>query len=209
MKSDIDEYINRINSTFIEMIELVENIGDLVQVALEDKKGGLLPLTTEICKAAQLKEEKVLEICVETLIRMQPFASDLRTLTVSMKVAYDISRICRYLRNIIEVMEEFNISKCETEDVISLLKDARSMVLSSINSFLQKDIEMSKIIIKSDESIDQRYRAILRRLALGNLDGTCILFNGLTARIIERMADHACYIAYETIYLVTGNRVEY
>ncbi|MEM2058689.1 MAG: PhoU domain-containing protein [Thermoproteota archaeon] len=209
MEPNMEIYVKKINSTLLEMTELIENIGDYVKAALEEKKGGLLPLTTEICKAAQLKEEKVLEICVEALIRMQPFASDLRTLTTSMKVAYDISRICRYLRNIMEVMEEFNISECDVGDVLPLLKDARAMVTSSISSYINRDLKTAKDLIKADDSIDQRYRTILRKLATGDFNGTCILFNGLTARIIERMADHACYISYETIYLVTGNRVEY
>jgi len=68
---------------------------------------------------------------------------------------------------------------------------------------------LAKDLIRADESIDQRYREILRKLATGNFNGACVLFNGLTSRIIERMADHACYIAYETVFLVTGNRVEY
>lgn len=209
MEQRMEEYMKKINSTLLEMTELIENLGEHVRLALNDKKSGLFPLTTEICKSAQMKEEKVLEICVDALIRIQPFAIDLRSLTTSMKVAYDISRICRYLRNIIEVMDEFNICECETEEVLSLLKDARSMVSSSIQSYLQRDIIAAKELIKADEFIDQKYRAILRKLAIGNYNGACILFNGLTARIIERMADHACYIAYETIYLITGNRAEY
>jgi phosphate transport system protein len=126
-----------------------------------------------------------------------------------MKVAYNVSRICRYLRNIIEVMNEFDVLGCETAEVLALLEDARSMVFSSIQSYIQRDLNVAKNLIKSDELIDQKYREILRKLATGSYDGICILFNGLTARIVERMADHACYIAHETIYLVTGKRVEY
>jgi phosphate uptake regulator len=50
---------------------------------------------------------------------------------------------------------------------------------------------------------------ILRKYAVQKAGGNCILLNGLTARIVERMADHACYIAQESIYLVTGRRADY
>lgn len=209
MEQNMEEYVKRINSIFLEMIEIIEDMGDYVSDALEDKKGGLLPLANEVCKAVQMKEEKILEISIEALIRIQPFASDLRAITSSMKVAYDITRVCRYLRNIVEVMDLFDIRRCDTSEIHPLLKDARSMVISGVNSYIYRDIEMAKDLIRADESIDQRYREILRKLATGNFNGACILFNGLTARIIERMADHACYIAYETVFLVTGNRVEY
>ncbi|MGC8936662.1 MAG: phosphate signaling complex PhoU family protein [Candidatus Methanomethylicaceae archaeon] len=191
------------------MTELIENLSDHVRTALTEKKSNLLPLTTEMCKSAQIKEEKIQEICVEALIRIQPFAVDLRSITTSMKVAYNVSRICRYLRNIIEIMNEFDVSGCETAEVIVLLEDAKSMAFSSIYSYIQRDLNVAKDLIKSDELIDQKYREILRKLATGSYNGICILFNGLTARIIERMADHACYIAHETIYLVTGRRIDY
>ncbi|MCS7097476.1 MAG: hypothetical protein NZ922_00615 [Candidatus Methanomethyliaceae archaeon] len=206
MGVSIEEYEDKINSTIMEMTELIENIKDHVLHLLRDKKKGLLPLATELCKVAQIKEEKVMEFCIEALIRLQPFASDLRKLTTSMKVAYDISRICRYLRNILEVAEEFDISKCDTSEVLSLFENALSMIISSIRSYLQKDFETSRNVIKADELIDQKYRKILRKLASEDVEHTCILFNGLAARIIERMADHACYIANETAYLLTGNR---
>lgn len=205
----MEDYVGRIDSIIMEMYEIIDNMGNFIIKALEEKKRGLLELTTEICKVTQIKEEKVLEICVEALIRFQPFASDLRKLTTSMKVAYDISRICRYLRNIIEVMEEFDLSNCDIGDIISLFKDAFSSVLLSINSYLQRDAEKSKNIINADELIDQRYRSILKKLTKDDIKPSCILFNGLVARIIERMADHSCYIAHETIYLVTGSRMEY
>ncbi len=200
------EYVEKINALLLEMNEVLVTLGDYVEDVLNEKRGGLLPLTTELCRAAQMKEEKVLEICIEALIRFQPFAGDLRTIATSMKVAYHLSRICRYLRNITEIAEEFSLTDCETGSVLSLFREAEDMVQVALNSYLQRDLKTAKDLIKADESIDQRYREILRNLATGIYSGTCILFNGLSARIIERMADHACYLANETIYLVTGER---
>ncbi|TDA39220.1 MAG: hypothetical protein DSO08_02720 [Candidatus Methanomethylicota archaeon] len=202
----VQEYLEKINALLIEMNEVILTLGDYVEDVLRDKRGGLLPLTTELCRAAQMKEEKVQETCIESLIRLQPFAGDLRTIATSMKVAYHLSRICRYLRNITEVAEEFSLADCETGRTLSLYREAEEMVQVALRSYLQRDLKTARDLIKADESIDQKYREILRDLATGRHSGACILFNGLAARIIERMADHACYLANETIYMVTGER---
>jgi len=203
------EYLTNINAKIMEMQEIVESIGEQVQDALKNKSSGLKPVATELCREAQIKEELIVEMCVGSLIRHQPFASDLRAITVAMKVSYDLSRVCRYLRNITEVLEEVNIKNCEVKEVCELLKDAREMVRQSLKAYFEKDQESATNLIKSDESIDGRYRMILRKYAVQKAGGNCILFNGITARIVERMADHACYISQETIYLVTGRRIDY
>jgi hypothetical protein len=82
---------------------------------------------------AQIKEEQTIEMCVEAPIRYQPFARDLRSITVAMKVAYDLSRICRYHRNISEVMEEFNI-RCDEPALLELYREGYGMVRRMVRS---------------------------------------------------------------------------
>lgn len=202
-------YLSRIYDQMKEMWAIVERASSEVEDGLASKKGGLKPALTELCREAQVKEEQVVEMCVESLIRNQPFARDLRAITVAMKVSYDLSRICRYIRNISEVMEEFNL-RCEEPAVLQLYRQAFGMVRQSLDAYFRKDAKAAMSIITWDEEIDRGYRAILKKYAATtDCSGSCILFTGLTARIIERMADHACYISHETIYLVTGRRMEY
>jgi phosphate transport system protein len=203
------EYLVKIYDHLKEMCEIVEEVASNVEDGLSNKKADLKPLLTELCKDAQIKEEQAVEMCVEALIRYQPFARDLRSITVAMKVAYDLSRICRYNRNISEVIEEFNI-RCDEPALLDLYQLAREMVRRSIGAYFGKDAKAAAMIMKNDEEVDKGYRAILLKYAASTAtSGNCILFNGITARIIERMADHACYISHETIYLVTGRRTDY
>ena len=203
------EYMTDINTKIMEMQEIVESVGEQVQDALKNKRSGLMPVITELCREVQIKEELIVEMCAESLIRHQPFASDLRAITVVMKISYDLSRVCRYLRNITEILDEVDVKNCEVKEVYELLKDARGMVRQSLRAYFERDQKAAANLIKSDESIDEGYRMILRKYAVQKCGGNCILLNGLTARIVERMADHACYIAQETIYLVTGRRADY
>jgi len=203
------EYLTRIYEQIKEMNGIVETVSLNIEEGLNNKKGNLKPLLTDLCKEAQIKEEQIVEMCVEALIRYQPFARDLRSITVAMKVAYDLSRICRYHRNISEVLEEFNI-RCDEPALMELYREAYNMVRESLEAYFGKDAKAAAAIIKRDAVVDEGYRAILRKYAASpGTSGNCILFNGITARIIERMADHACYISHETIYLVTGRRTDY
>ncbi|MBC7120671.1 MAG: PhoU domain-containing protein, partial [Candidatus Methanosuratus sp.] len=65
--------------------------------------------TQEICektKSVMQQEEQVLDSCVEALIRYQPFAGDLRSVTSAMRVSYDLARVSRYLNNIVQVIND-------------------------------------------------------------------------------------------------------
>jgi len=210
MMANEPEYIAKINSEIHEMLQIVDALGERVQDALDSKRRGMKDAAYEASVDIQHREEEVTALCVGALIKYQPFAGDLRAITVALKVSYDLSRICRYLYNIAEVLEEFEIGKCDVNDVSALLRDARSMVTMSLTAYFDKNRSLASEIIDRDHSIDERYRMILsaqRSAPFGS--GDCILLNGLTARIIERMADHACYVSSETAYLVTGRRTSY
>lgn len=209
MTTDL-EYLNRINAMIAQMQEINETLGAIVQDALKNKKQGLRSTAYEFSKSIQLKEDDVMEMCVGSIIRYQPFASDLRAVTVAMKLSYDLSRVCRYMYNIVETLDEFDVKSCDVREVSALLDDAREMVQQSLKAYFERDSKKAAEIIKSDDSIDQRYRMILSmHKTKPACESECILFNGLTARIIERLADHACYISSEVIYLVSGRRTDY
>ena len=206
MASKDPEYLYGINDQLKEMRGIIEEVAIQIDHGLSDKKLDLEPRLTELCKEAEIKEEQTVELCTEALIRYQPFASDLRAITVAIKVAYDLTRICRYLRNISDVQEDFDI-QFQDPLLLELFRKAKGMVSRSLDAYFASDARAAKAIINDDEEIDEGYRAIARKYAASTTaPGECILFNGITARIIERLADQACYICHETIYLVTARR---
>ncbi len=204
------EYIIEINEKMMDLQGIIDDAGDSLVSNLEERPDNLKDVLTERCKEAQVSEELIIEMSVGALIRYQPFASDLRALTVAMKVAYDLSRVCRYIRNIGEVMEDLGVDARSEPDVLSLIKDARTMVGIALEAYFSKDAKLAMRVIKDDDYIDDRYRTILRKYAVRrDLPGSVMLFIGITARIAERMADHAVYISQEVIYLTTGRREGY
>lgn len=200
-------YLKEINSGISEMYSsIVEIYGDVLS-ALEEPA---VSKTKEICektKSVMEQEEAVIDRCVEALIRHQPFAGDLRAVTSAMRVSYDLARISRYLSNIVQVIDDVNSGVSCAPDVRGLLESGWEMIQESIKSYLSKDPIRAASVIEEDAKIDAGYRKVLSRYRDHAGGGACVLMNGLIARIIERMADHACYISAETVYMVTGSRI--
>ncbi|MEN3051782.1 MAG: phosphate uptake regulator PhoU [Candidatus Methanosuratincola petrocarbonis] len=200
-------YLKEINSGISEMYSsIVEIYGDVLS-ALEEPAVGK---TKEICektKSVMEQEEAVIDRCVEALIRHQPFAGDLRAVTSAMRVSYDLARISRYLSNIVQVIDDVNSGVRCAPDVRGLLESGWEMIQESVKSYLSKDPIRAASVIEEDAKIDEGYRKVLARYRDYAEGGACVLMNGLIARIIERMADHACYISAETVYMVTGSRI--
>jgi len=201
------EYMKEINSRIKEMHTMIETISDIALQALKDDKVGV---SKEICQwsyKVRDKEDEVTAGCVEALIRYQPFASDLRAVTVALKVSYYLTRVSRYLYNVTQIIDDLNTKGCESEEISSMLEEALDMVRQSLEAYFNRDALIAAAVLKRDAGIDSRYRQVLEKYkGVKCATGECILFNGLIARVVERMADHACYISNETIYLATGKR---
>jgi len=86
------------------------------------------------------KEDEVTDDCVEALIRYQPFAGDLRAVTVALKVSYDLARVCRYIYNVTQIIDELNAKGCESEEISSMLEEALDMIRQSLKAYFNKNL---------------------------------------------------------------------
>ncbi|MEN3051717.1 MAG: phosphate uptake regulator PhoU [Candidatus Methanosuratincola petrocarbonis] len=201
------DYLKEINNGISEMYNSIVEIYGMVLSVLEEPTGDK---TKEICdktKSVMEQEEAIIDRCVEALIRHQPFAGDLRAVTSAMRVSYDLARVSRYLSNIVQVIDDIQSGIRCAPDVRGLLESGWEMVEESVKSYLSKDPIRAASVIDEDAKIDSGYRKVLSRYRDYTGGGACVLMNGLIARIVERMADHACYISAETVYMVTGSRI--
>ncbi|MDI9643710.1 MAG: phosphate uptake regulator PhoU [Candidatus Verstraetearchaeota archaeon] len=201
------EYLKEINDGISDMYRMTsEMYGDLLSFLKEQKP----ELAQALCKkgrAVVAREEEIIDSCVEALIRHQPFAGDLRAVTSAMRVSYDLARVSRYLTNIVQVLTDVDSGTACFPEVMQLLELGWEMIRDSVDSYLSRDPLKAESVMARDNLVDSGYRQTLFRCKEANEGAGCALLNGLMARIIERMADHGCYISAETIYMVTGNRV--
>ena len=153
-------------------------------------------------------EEEVSEVAVELIARYQPVASDLRFIKSCMEVAYGFSRFGRYAYDISEVLAVVgDISACDKSDVIEAGKQTQEMIRLSIKAFTKTDTETAREVKKMDDIVDQIYRDYVKKATRSQEARVkCSLSGTLILRYLERIADHATYIAESTLYIASGER---
>lgn len=152
--------------------------------------------------------EELKELAVEIIARYQPVASDLRFIVSSMEVSYDLYRISRYLAEIERMLRLAQNIHCNYESELKLYNVAEQMTYEAVNVFLKRKADEAKNIVEVDNTIDRAYvegiESIIRMRELS----TCDALKLLVLRHLERIGDHATYIANSAVYVVTGYRPE-
>lgn len=152
--------------------------------------------------------------CLRILALHQPVASDLRRVTVAMKISSDLERmgdladhIARRARKLMRRAATVPISP----QMEFLAMESLAQVRDSLDALGRGDTELARSVIRSDRQVDLRRRLILKDLkrSIRNDPAQLTLWLHLinTAKNFERVADHATNVAESVIYLEEGEIV--
>ncbi|MCE4611546.1 MAG: phosphate uptake regulator PhoU [Desulfurococcales archaeon] len=133
---------------------------------------------------------------IETLLliaRWQPLGRDLARAEGYIRAAYDLFRIARYLREIVRLnsvagpLVELGLDSAP-------LKKAKEMVGTAVKALLEENEELGRLVEDADKDIDDYYLHALKKLS-GEKISRRDAVEALLARHVERIADHATYLA--------------
>ena len=163
----------------------------------------------QISEQLRALKEETSGLAIEILARYQPLASDLRFIKSCIDIAYDLARFARYAYDISLTPEWFgDLSHCDMTIPFEMAQKAIAMIKKSMDAFIKKDAELAKTLPADDDVIDHEWkRVILNMLKDNKITRECALAITLLVRHIERIADHACYIADAVVYIVEGERL--
>ncbi len=206
MRIKFDEQLMELNKEMIEMgNRIIASIKSAIEalVTCDEEKAKLI---MESDAEVDHLQKKIEGICFNLLIRQQPVARDLRTVTAAMKMVTDMERIGDHAADISEMtilmgkgspIGKFeHISKMATETMI--------MLNHSIEAYVEKDQEKASDVIAHDDVVDDLFMEAKKdviNLILNNPEegeeATDIL---MIAKYFERIGDHATNIAEWVIY---------
>lgn len=195
-----------------ELAELMSYMGELARrcvkaVLLAYKEGGAIRAQIRVW-SDELKalQSKVEDICVELLARYQPVASDLRAIKSYMKIAYDFHRFGRYAWDIAILLDIFpKTYRCHDSVIDDMIKRVTEIIEVTLEALNKKDVKLAEKVDEKDSELDKIHNTYLHDLVnKGAMRPECLILNTLFARYLERIADHACYIAESVIYMVAG-----
>jgi phosphate transport system protein len=192
------------------IVDMASHAQDSVVKAIEAYEKGEHVTEAARTRAREISKlsAEVEEIGVDLLARYQPVATDLRFIKSCLEIAYGFSRFARYAYDISQVLEIYgDLSACDKTVIHELSEKVTKMIERSIQSFRSRDTDMARSIRKDDDEVDKIYFKYATALANDKtMTVRCALASTLVLRYLERIADHACYIADSVIYIVSGSK---
>jgi len=149
------------------------------------------------------------------LLSKAPLASELRLITVAMKISQNLERIGDEATTISRRAVELNTEPQLKSyiDIPRMAATAMAMLKESLDAFVNKDAEKARAIIPRDKEVDALNRQLYRELSSYMVENPSTITRCLNlmtvSKCLERVADHATNIAQEVVYLAEARDIRH
>ena len=189
--------------TFEKSEELVNNL----EVSSSEKEASLSAAEAE--EQINRKMRDIEGLCMRLLIQQQPVATDLRVISSALKMISDMERIGDQAFDISEIAEYVSSSGMNSKTHISDMAEAASrMVTNCVESFVKKDVEAARAVVKMDDEVDDLFiqlkNELIEAIRSNKEDAEALVDLLMIAKYFERIGDHAVNIAQWVIYAIIG-----
>jgi phosphate transport system protein len=212
---EYDNELQRLRERILRMAGRVEQmIADSVR-ALVEQDVQLARQTILADRFVDRAEMETDELCLVILARRQPVASDLRFITLSLKMVTDLERIGDLAVNICErAIDLGNDPPLKPwVDVPRMASIVQAMVRDAIDAFVAGDAERAQSVVDRDPALDALYGRVFRELLAAMLDDGSKVERGIhaqsVAKWLERMGDHATNLAEQVVFMVKGKDIRH
>jgi len=201
----IDPSLNQLSSLMDKMGHLAsQSINLALDSYLEGKQAR--NEVYELSKQISDLYDHIGNLTYEMILKYQPVASDFRLIRSSIEISYAFTRFGRYAFDITAVREMFgDLSECKNEVIYTISGEIKNMINIAIRCFATLDLEKAKQLKTNEDLVDKYYARHLPML-INSKNTKCALADALVLRYLERIADHAAFMAESVNYIVTGNR---
>src|SRR5664280_2894016 len=149
------------------------------------------------------------------LLAQAPLASDLRFVTVAMKISQNLERVGDEASKIAKRARDLSQEppvKVQL-DLPRMAALALGMLKNALDAFVNRDPVAARDVIPRDKEVDALNRQINRELAQHMMDNRDTIIRCLSLIIVskslERIADHAKNVAEEVVYLYEAQDIRH
>ena len=159
-------------------------------------------------------EKEIDEISI-SLLAKAPLASELRLITVAMKISHDLERVgdeaTTISRRVLELNKE---PQLHTEvDLSEMAAKGLKMLKEALEAFVNRNPAKARALIPRDKQIDSLNKQLQRELASYMVERPSTITRCLNlmtiSKSLERIGDHATNIAEEVVYLHEGEDIRH
>lgn len=150
-----------------------------------------------------------------TLLAKAPLASDLRLVTVAMKISHNLERVGDEATTIARRALELNaVPQLKPYVDIPKMADlALDMLKQALDAFVTKDTARARAVIPRDKEVDALNKQLHRELAGYIVEQPSSISRALNLMVIskslERIADHAKNVAEEVVFVYEGRDIRH
>ena len=213
--SVFDEELQRLKDKILKMGSMVEDaIKNSVQ-ALVERDNTLAINVIDKDRVVNTLDVEIDEEAIRLIALRQPKASDLRFITMAMKITTDLERMGDLAVNIAERALELNDEPILKPyiDIPKMRSIAQRMTQDALDAFVRKDKRLARDVIIRDDEVDDLKQVVLHDLAFFMVQDPTTVTRAMkisfVAQYLERIADHATNIAEMVIYLVDGKIIRH
>lgn len=205
-----DQELEQLKTMLLQMASLVETaIFHSIQAVVKKDKALAEDVLRKEASINQM-EIDIDDLAIKLLALQQPMAVDLRLITAALKINNDLERMGDLAVNIaqraIDLVQEPVIKPMV--DIPHIAALVQSMVQKALDSFVNRDPELAKSVLASDDAVDDLRTAsfhelisFMERTKKGIPQAVSLLS---VIRNLERIADHATNIAEDVLFYVKG-----
>jgi phosphate transport system protein len=144
----------------------------------------------------------------------QPMAKDMRVIACTLKIITSAERIGRYGKDIANMVKHI---KGQPEFVQPLplshmAKQVIAMIDDTLVAYETENLERIAGLSFRDDAVDSLWHSIFRETLTFMMENPKLItrstYSIMVARYLERSGDHACRMAENVHYMVTGERIE-
>ena len=159
-------------------------------------------------------EIEVDELSIQ-LLSKAPLASDLRLITVAMKISHDLERVSDEATTIARRSLDLSLEPQLKPyvDLPRMANMALDMLKDALDSFVNRDPAKARDVIPRDKEVDLLNKQLHRELSSYMVERPSTITRCLNLMVIskslERVADHAANVAEEVVYLYEGRDIRH
>jgi phosphate transport system protein len=205
-----EQQLEGLKAKLLEMSALVENSVYRSIQAVVERNRDLANLVLENEERINDLEIEIDEDAIRLIALQQPVAADLRLITAAVKINNDLERMGDLSVSIAErALNLIDAPNPEAAiDIPHIASLVQSMVRKALDSFVNRDADMARSVLVSDDEVDGlRTAHYVELMAFMENNPSYIpqAFQLLSViRNLERIADHATNIAEDVLFLVKG-----
>ncbi len=207
-----EQELELLKNKVTEMGEHAEISYDRMVYSIRESKEDILNSLLDTDHKMVDMQRSIEAMCLTLLTKQQPVAKDMRTVSAALKVVSDIERIGDHVGDIAELYLRMGNVNGEGEYehlLLDMMEEAKEMIHSSVEAFVDGDENVAKQVIAHDDVVDDLFNKMKDKMmtAIRNqdLDADRVVDYLMVAKYLEKVGDHAVNIAQWAMFQITGD----